>query len=71
MVMEVPVRLEEDYFDLESLLALQIDDEGARTNPLNRNKFYPRDIQPCRAAYRAIRETIDAVQAERQAAPRP
>lgn len=66
MVMDVPVRLEEDYFDLDSLLKLPIDGDGARTNPLNRHKFYARDIQPCRAANNAIQEIIAAIRTQRQ-----
>lgn len=73
MVMDVPVRLEEDLFDLNSLLKLQIDRDGARTNPLNRHKFYARDIQPCRNANNAIQEIITSIRAQRQqpAAPHP
>ncbi|HTM64678.1 MAG TPA: hypothetical protein VL360_09335 [Gammaproteobacteria bacterium] len=71
-VMDVPVRVGENYFDLEWLLQLPIDREGQRSNPLTRDKFYARDIQPGRDGYNKIQEIISAIKAERQnPAPRP
>jgi hypothetical protein len=68
-VMDVPVRLEENhYFELENLLKLNVDKNGARENPFNRNKFYPRDIQPARAKNLEIKALIEQVKAERKAA---
>lgn len=68
-VMDVPVRLEENhYFELENLLKLKIDKDGARENPINRNKFYPRDIQPARAKNLEIKALIETIKAERKAA---
>lgn len=68
-VMDVPVRLEEDhYFELENLLKLKIDRDGARENPINRIKFYPRDIQPGRLKNGEIKTLIEQIKAERKAA---
>lgn len=68
-VMDVPVRLEEDhYFELENLLKLKIDKDGARENPITRNKFYPRDIQPGRLKNGEIKALIEIMMKERKAA---
>lgn len=64
-VMDIPVMVGSHEFDLDSLLALPVDDEDQRTHPITRHKFFVRDIQPSLKSYNAILEIIESIKVAR------
>ncbi|MGQ3888602.1 hypothetical protein ACQUW5_06160 [Legionella sp. CNM-1927-20] len=59
-----PVRLEGDLFDLDTLLNLKVDKKGYRTNPLTQEKFLLSDLQPAKDVHRKLSELIENAQLE-------
>jgi hypothetical protein len=64
-VMNIPVMVGVEEFDLDYILALPTDNEDQRTHPITRQKFYVRDIHPTKS-YGLILETIAHVKQARQ-----
>ena len=65
-VMDRPVLLEGKKYDLKSLLACGMDENGMRNNPCSRRLFYPFQIQADRDCYDAILIEIEAIRQSRK-----
>ncbi len=59
-VMDIPVMVGVEEFDLDCVLALPVDEHDQRTHPITRQKFYVRDIHPTKT-YGHILEMIEHV----------
>jgi hypothetical protein len=68
-VMNRPVLLEGQAYDLDALLTLQMNADGMRRNPFTNVDFYLRDLQPNRDVYNRILAEIDAIRRDRQVVP--
>ena len=64
-VCNLPVRLNGNLHDLDSLLALATDANGARKDPVTNYLFYPRDLQPAWDVADKIDKVIEDIKAAR------
>jgi hypothetical protein len=67
-VINKPVLLEGQTFDLDALLALRMNDDGMRRNPFTNVDFYPRDLQPNRDFYNKLLAEIELIRKARAVA---
>ncbi|ASQ44747.1 hypothetical protein [Legionella clemsonensis] len=63
-VVNKPVRLDGDLFDLDTLTNLKASKEGYRVNPLTQEKFLLSDLQPAKDVQRRLSEIIENAQVE-------
>lgn len=71
-VINIPVRLNGNLFCCNGLFAIPVAVDGTRKDPLNREPFYLRDIQPARDINEAIKKAIeDAREAQMTLTRRP
>ncbi|WP_419420738.1 hypothetical protein ACNVED_05430 [Legionella sp. D16C41] len=63
-IVNKPVRLDGDLFDLDTLTSLRVDKKGYRANPLTQEKFLLSDLQPAKDVQRKISEVIEHAQLE-------
>lgn len=61
-VMNIPVRLDGMLYDLNSLIDIKPNDKGERINPLTRDAFLLRDLQPARDIEKEIVDIINKAQ---------
>lgn len=61
-LLNIPVRLDGDLFDLNTLSSLFADNDGYRINPCNGQKFLLRDIQPAKDVAKRLEQLIDSVE---------
>lgn len=64
-----PVYLEGKIYDLDALLAIPTNPNGARNNPFTRTEFFKRDLQPARDHYNQILGAINLILATHRAQP--
>ncbi|OCH98936.1 hypothetical protein A8135_09235 [Legionella jamestowniensis] len=64
-IVNKPVRVDGDLFDLDTLTNLKVDKEGYRTNPLTQEKFLLSDLQPAKDVQRKLSEIIENAQVEK------
>ena len=58
-MVNIPVLLDGDLFDLDTLIGLKKDAQGYRAHPLNGDKFLLSNLQPAKNVQRKIEKMIE------------